>query len=224
MKLFPGFPSPALAEAHQAEAEIAAGQIKGPLHGAPIAVKDLCWMEDVPTAAGMTIHRDYKPTEDATVVRGLRDAGAIILGKLQLTEGAYVDHHPKITPPVNPWGAEYWSGASSSGSGVATAAGLFVAVTAVVFFNYFKTRIKAYNQEMIVAANQLAEMLHFHNTGTPRADALAATRRLSSIGASTKIARVFGPIALRQSRGRSGSARYPYGARVHGSICPLCSL
>ncbi len=48
---------------------------------------------------------------------------------------------------------------------VTTAAGLFVAVIAVVFFNYFKTRIKAYNQEMIVASNQLAEMLHFHNTG-----------------------------------------------------------
>jgi len=50
---------------------------------------------------------------------------------------------------------------------VTTAAGLFVAVVAVVFFNYFKSRIKAYNQEMIVAANKLAEMLHFHNTGSP---------------------------------------------------------
>jgi len=48
---------------------------------------------------------------------------------------------------------------------ITTAAGLFVAVVAVIFFNYFKTRIKDYNQEMIVAANQLAEMLHFHNTG-----------------------------------------------------------
>jgi biopolymer transport protein ExbB/TolQ len=48
---------------------------------------------------------------------------------------------------------------------VTTAAGLFVAVISVVFFNYFKTRIKGYNQEMIVAANQLAEMLHFHNVG-----------------------------------------------------------
>lgn len=50
---------------------------------------------------------------------------------------------------------------------VTTAAGLLVAVVAVVFFNYFKTRIKAFNQEMIVAANQLAEMLHFHNVGEP---------------------------------------------------------
>ena len=50
---------------------------------------------------------------------------------------------------------------------VTTATGLIIAVIAVVFFNYFKTRIKAYNQEMIVAANQMAEMLHFHNTGAP---------------------------------------------------------
>src|SRR5471030_2212350 len=50
---------------------------------------------------------------------------------------------------------------------ITTAAGLFVAVLAVIFFNYFKARIKAYNQDMIVAANQLAEMLHFHNIGEP---------------------------------------------------------
>jgi biopolymer transport protein ExbB len=50
---------------------------------------------------------------------------------------------------------------------ITTAAGLLVAIIAVIFFNYFKTRIKGYNQDMIVAANQLAEMLHFHNTGAP---------------------------------------------------------
>lgn len=50
---------------------------------------------------------------------------------------------------------------------ITTFAGLVVAIVAVIFFNYFKSRIKAYNQEMIVAANQLAEMLHFHNTGAP---------------------------------------------------------
>lgn len=50
---------------------------------------------------------------------------------------------------------------------ITTFAGLVVAVVAVIFFNYFKTRIKVYNQEMIVAANQLAEILHFHNTGAP---------------------------------------------------------
>lgn len=114
----------ALAQARTAEAEILRGAIRGPLHGAPIAVKDLFWIKGSPTAAGMPLHKGYRPPDDATVVRKLQDAGAIILGKLQLTEGAYADHHPLITPPVNPWGAGHWSGASSSGSGVATAAGL----------------------------------------------------------------------------------------------------
>jgi amidase len=116
--------SAALEQAHAAEKEIAAGEVRGPLHGVPIAVKDLCWTKDAPTAAGMTIYRDYRPSEDATVVSRLKEAGAVILGKLQLTEGAYADHHPEIDPPRNPWDATLWSGASSSGSGVATAAGL----------------------------------------------------------------------------------------------------
>jgi hypothetical protein len=90
----------------------------------PIAVKDLCWTKDAPTAAGMNIYRDNRPSEDATVVTRFKEAGAVILGKLQLTEGAYADHHPDIDPPRNPWDAMLWSGASSSGSGVATAAGL----------------------------------------------------------------------------------------------------
>ena len=114
----------ALADAQAADKAIGAGQIKGPLHGVPIAVKDLCWTAGTKTAAGMTIHANNIPKEDGTVVRKLREAGAVILGKLQLTEGAYADHHPNITPPVNPWGAGQWPGASSSGSGVATAAGL----------------------------------------------------------------------------------------------------
>ncbi|MGD9914270.1 MAG: amidase [Rhizobiaceae bacterium] len=117
-------PEQALAAAHAADAEIAAGKIRGPLHGVPVGVKDLCWTIDAPTAGGMPIFRDNRPTEDGTVVRKLREAGAVILGKLQLTEGAYADHHPDIHPPVNPWHADHWSGASSSGSGVATAAGL----------------------------------------------------------------------------------------------------
>ena len=55
---------------------------------------------------------------------GLREAGAVLLGKLQLTEGAFGAHHPAIDPPVNPWSAAHWTGVSSSGSGVATAVGL----------------------------------------------------------------------------------------------------
>jgi len=117
-------PEYALERARIADGEIRAGQIKGPLHGAPIAVKDLCWMQGVPTAAGTIVHHDFRPTEDATVVDRLTAAGAVILGKLQLTEGAYADHHPQVTPPVNPWNPGHWPGASSSGSGSATAAGL----------------------------------------------------------------------------------------------------
>lgn len=114
----------ALAQAAAAEKEIVAGRYRGPLHGVPVAVKDLCWTKGVPTAGGMTIHQVFRPDEDATVVRRLSAAGAVILGKLQLTEGAYADHHPAVTPPKNPWNSEYWTGASSSGSGAATAAGL----------------------------------------------------------------------------------------------------
>src|SRR5216684_1949404 len=116
--------SSALEQAYAAEREIGSGKVRGPLHGVPIAVKDLCWTKDAPTAAGMRIYRDNRPTQDATVVTRLKEAGAVILGKLQLTEGAYADHHPDIDPPRNPWDATLWSGASSSGSGVATAAGL----------------------------------------------------------------------------------------------------
>jgi amidase len=114
----------ALAQAKEAEVEIAAGRYRGPLHGVPIAVKDLCWTRGIPTAAGMAILADHRPTDDATVVVRLREAGAVLLGKLQLTEGAYSDHHPSITPPKNPWNRDYWPGMSSSGPGAAVAAGL----------------------------------------------------------------------------------------------------
>jgi amidase len=114
----------ALGQAKLADAEIARGTIRGPLHGVPIAVKDLCHTQGIATAAGMTIHKNYLPDRDATVVTRLREAGAVLLGKLQLTEGAFGQHHPSIHAPVNPWSAAHWPGVSSSGSGVATAAGL----------------------------------------------------------------------------------------------------
>jgi amidase len=117
-------PELALAQARDAEKLLMQHRILGPLHGVPIAVKDLCYTKGIATAAGMPIHRNFTPTFNGTVVSRLRDAGAILLGKLQMTEGAFADHHPDIAPPVNPWHAEHWSGASSSGSGVATAAGL----------------------------------------------------------------------------------------------------
>jgi amidase len=117
-------PERALSQARQAEVEIASGRYRGPLHGIPIAVKDICNTAGIVTAAGMALHAGHVPASDATVVKRLADAGAILLGKLQLTEGAFVTHHPNVTPPVNPWNPAYYAGASSSGSGVATAAGL----------------------------------------------------------------------------------------------------
>ncbi len=117
-------PELALEQARSAEQMIGRRQILSQLHGVPIGIKDLCYTRGIATAAGMPMHRHFIPTYDATVVRRLREAGAIVLGKLQLTESAFADHHPDIAPPVNPWHRDYWSGASSSGSGVATAAGL----------------------------------------------------------------------------------------------------
>ncbi len=116
----------ALDEARAAEREIAAGRYRGPLHGVPVAVKDLCDASGVQTSAGMPrVRKNIAPaTRDSTAVTRLRAAGAIILGKLQLTEGAVAHHHPEVPPPINPHHAGFWSGASSSGTGVAVAAGL----------------------------------------------------------------------------------------------------
>ncbi|HEX4361540.1 MAG TPA: amidase [Pseudonocardia sp.] len=117
-------PELALVQAKAAEAEIAGGRYRGPLHGVPIAVKDIYDTAGIRTSAGMPVHADRVPDTDATVVTRLADAGAVLLGKLQLTEGVFAEHHPTVTPPRNPWHPDYWSGASSSGAGVAVAAGL----------------------------------------------------------------------------------------------------
>src|SRR4051812_47687797 len=117
-------PERALEDAAELDAETGAGRSRGPLHGVPIAVKDQYDVAGVPTAAGMTIHQTNVADRDATVVARLRAAGAVILGKLQMTEGAFGTHHPSIPAPLNPWNPAYWVGVSSSGSGAATAAGL----------------------------------------------------------------------------------------------------
>jgi amidase len=107
-----------------AEREIAAGKYRGPLHGIPIAVKDLCFTRGVRTMAGTRVLSGFVPDEDAAVVAKIRAAGGVVLGKLNLTEGAMAGYNPDRGIPLNPWNAERWAGVSSSGSGVATAAGL----------------------------------------------------------------------------------------------------
>ena len=114
----------ALADAARADEEISGREIRGPLHGVPLAIKDLFCTVDAPTTHGMAINRGLIADADATVVTKLRNAGAVLLGKLQQTEGAFSQHHPDVAAPLNPWHPELWSGVSSSGSGVATAAGL----------------------------------------------------------------------------------------------------
>ena len=114
----------ALSAARKAEQEITSGNYRGPLHGIPIAVKDLCFTQGTRTMGGLAVYRDFIPEYDATVIARLEDAGAVLLGKLNLTEGAMAGYHPDFDIPVNPWDAAYWAGASSSGSGVAVAAGL----------------------------------------------------------------------------------------------------
>ena len=114
----------AMAAARAAEQEIQAGNYRGPLHGVPVAVKDLCYTKGVRTMGGSGVLADFVPDHDATVVSKLQEAGAVMLGKLNLTEGATAGYHPDFDIPVNPWGEDLWAGVSSSGSGVATAAGL----------------------------------------------------------------------------------------------------
>ncbi|SVB67868.1 uncharacterized protein METZ01_LOCUS220722, partial [marine metagenome] len=84
-------------QAKKAEKEILLGRIRSPLHGVPIAVKDLCYTKRLSTAAGMVIHKNFKPKYNATVVQRFADAGAVLLGKLQMTEGAFAEHHPDIS-------------------------------------------------------------------------------------------------------------------------------
>ena len=100
------------------------GKPLGLLHGVPVAVKDLFFMEGLPTASGTRVMADFVPEETATVVARLEAAGAVIIGKTQLTEGAYGVHHPDVVAPLNPWDPARWPGVSSSGSAVAVAAGL----------------------------------------------------------------------------------------------------
>lgn len=114
----------ALERAESADRETAKGISRGPLHGVPVAVKDLCNTTFAPTGAGTTMLKAFAPAFNATVIERLEQGGAVILGKLSMTEGAYTTHHPQNPGPLNPWNSDHWVGSSSTGSGVATAAGL----------------------------------------------------------------------------------------------------
>jgi aspartyl-tRNA(Asn)/glutamyl-tRNA(Gln) amidotransferase subunit A len=116
----------ALAEARTAEAEIQRGEWRGPLHGIPIALKDLIDTAGVRTTSASALHKDRVPTQDAEVVRRLRNAGAVIVGKNNLHEFAYggsslVSYFGEVH---NPWDHAHISGGSSGGSAAAVTAGL----------------------------------------------------------------------------------------------------
>jgi aspartyl-tRNA(Asn)/glutamyl-tRNA(Gln) amidotransferase subunit A len=116
----------ALVEARQAEAEIQRGRWRGPLHGIPIALKDLFDTVGVRTTAASALYKDRIPTEDAEVVRRLKAAGAVFLGKLNMHEFAYgstsvISYFGAVH---NPWGLDFMAGGSSGGSGAAVAAEL----------------------------------------------------------------------------------------------------
>lgn len=116
----------ALEEAGRAEAEIQQGGWKGPLHGIPIALKDIVDTAGVPTTAASAVLRERVPQEDAEIVRRLKTAGAVLLGKLNLHEFAYggsgiIGAFPAARNPRNP---ELITGGSSSGSAAAVAAEL----------------------------------------------------------------------------------------------------
>lgn len=118
----------ALAQARQAETDIQAGDYKGPLHGIPIAVKDIINTKDTLTSAGSRVLANNIPDHDSAIIQRLDSAGAVLLGKLNLSEfaiGGTIDH-PYGTPR-NPWNPDHTAGGSSSGSGVAVAGGLCAA-------------------------------------------------------------------------------------------------
>lgn len=114
----------ARAAAEQAAADFAGGRDLGLLQGVPIAIKDLATTREAPSGAGTTFLQAYLGPVDALLVALLRAQGAVIIGKTTLTEGAFSVHHPDVPAPVNPWAPDYWTGVSSSGSGVAVAAGM----------------------------------------------------------------------------------------------------
>ena len=116
----------ALAEARQAESEINKGEYRGPLHGVPVTVKDLMFTAGVRTTCGSKIMANFVPDYDATVVKKLREAGAVNVGKAAMHEFAYgiTNENVHFGHTRNPWNPEHVSGGSSGGSAVAVATGM----------------------------------------------------------------------------------------------------
>ena len=106
-----------LADAKQKEAELESGARLGPLHGVPIAIKDIYYTAGIPTTACSKVYADFVPTFDATTITLLKGAGAIMLGKTVTTEFACLDP----SPTLNPWNPAHTPGGSSSGSAVSVA-------------------------------------------------------------------------------------------------------
>ena len=118
----------ALDAANQAEAKLERGEFQGALFGVPIAVKDQFWTAGILTTNGSRVYRDFVPDEDATVIAKIKQAGGILLGKLNLSELAMGGtQQPPWGIPANPWDPERTPGESSSGSGAALAAHLCAA-------------------------------------------------------------------------------------------------
>jgi aspartyl-tRNA(Asn)/glutamyl-tRNA(Gln) amidotransferase subunit A len=114
----------ALAQGAAAERELAKGVDHGPLHGVPVAIKDLIAVAGAPTTFASRAGSPQHPTEDAVLVRNLRKAGAVLIGKTNLLEYAYGAVHPDYGQTNNPWDPRRTSGGSSGGSAAAVAAGL----------------------------------------------------------------------------------------------------
>ena len=116
----------ALLQAHQAEDEIQRGHWRGPLHGIPLGLKDLIDTAGVRTTAASAVFKERVPAEDAEVVRRLKAAGAVILGKQNLHECAYGGSSviSYFGPSCNPWNPAHITGGSSGGSAAAVAGGL----------------------------------------------------------------------------------------------------
>ncbi len=112
----------ALQAAQEAERSIGQGNYLGPMHGIPVGVKDQIWSKDVRTTGGSRLLIDFVPGEDATAVANLKKNGAILLGKTNVTEFAVAGGFQRYSVPRNPWNLDLYAGASSSGSGAATAA------------------------------------------------------------------------------------------------------